>query len=214
MLHVKYRRKVELAVRRSPAEIGALAFALASALTLLPALVSSQAAPPSNPGAPAVRIREAVVDNQHGVTSSTCLLVSPNGRFHLERRHQELPAPKATLGIFESSLDSSQLQQLHSIVGHEGMSTLPEFDAQPVFFNNAPWFSSVTVEIETEVSRKVGYWLWREGDPGPEVSADVKKRWQDSEKTLRPLVEWSHQIEALKLSPSESGSKQCSADEP
>jgi hypothetical protein len=200
-------------VARARRAVPGLAVALALATVFL-AGVGAQTNSATNSKAPTVRIGEADVDNEHGVTSTDCVLVLPDGRFHLERRRQVLPSSTATLVIFESSLDSSQLEQLQGIVENERMSRLPEYDKQPVFFRNAPWFSSVTVDIETgEAVRRVGYWLWHERSAGPAAPADVKKRWQDSEAALRPLVEWFHGIEALKLSPSDTRPSGCSSDQ-
>src|SRR6266481_6535038 len=42
--------------------------------------------------------------------------------------------------------------------------------------------------------------------PNPNSAPDkIKKTWKDSEVALRPLVEWFHTVEGLKLSPSRGG---------
>jgi hypothetical protein len=169
----------------------------------LPAAVGAQTTSSPDPKPFVVRISEDRVDNGHGVTSTACVLVSPDGRFHLERRQQVLPSSTAVLKVFESSLDSSQLQQLRDILRNEPTGSLPEYDKQPIYFQNAPWFSSVTVEISAgEAARRAVYWSWDERSAGPAASAEVKKHWKDAETALRPLVEWLHGIEALKLAPS------------
>jgi hypothetical protein len=178
---------------------------------ILPAAVGAQATTPHLP----VRIGEAKVDNEHGVTSSDCVLVMPDGRFRLERTRQVLPSSKATLRVFESSLGSSEFLQLRGIVENEGAGEFPEYDKQPVFFQNAPWFSSVTVDVgEGGIFRKLGYWAWDGRNAGPGVPADVEQRWRRSEAALRPLIEWFHRIEAVKLSPSGAAPTQCSLSEP
>jgi hypothetical protein len=187
-----------------------LAFALA--LAALPAAVGAQAAPA---GAFVVRISEASVDNEHGATSMDCLLVRPDGRFHLEHRHQQLPSPTARLSVFESSLDSSQLVQLQGIIKNERVSDLPDYVTPPVSMD-VPRFSTLIVDIQRGGSvQRSGYWTWHERSPGAlAFPADVKKRWQDSEVTLRPVVEWFHEAEGLKLLPSSAGSMECSANAP
>src|SRR5580765_2269773 len=57
-----------------------------------------------------VTIGEATIDHQNAVTSTDCITVLPDGRFHLERRKQVAPNPTSSLNIYESSLDSTQLR--------------------------------------------------------------------------------------------------------
>ncbi len=196
--------------------IGTFTSAAVLAFTaLFPAVIGAQTNSRSNARAFVVSISEARVDNEHGVTITDCVLVRTDGRLHLERRRQGPTSPTATLKIFESSLDSSQLEHLQSIVKGEETSRLPEFEKQSVFFQNAPWFSSVTVDISmAEAVRRLGYWLWDERSPGPAVPADVRKRWLESETGLRPMVEWFHGIVGLELPPSASAPTQCSPNEP
>lgn len=187
---------------------------LALAATL-PAAAHAQTNSSPDPNSFVVRVSEAMIDNEHGVTRSDCVLVLPDGRLHLERRRVAAPSSTATLKVYESSLDSSQLEQLRNIVNNEVKSGLPEYDKSPVGFQNAPWFSSVIVDTgDRETARRFGYWAWDKRNAGPDVPADVKKQWQESEVGLRPLVEWLHGIEGLKLPPSDAAPTQCSADGP
>jgi hypothetical protein len=182
---------------------------------LFPVVVGAQTNSRPNAKAFIVTISEARVDNEHGVTSTDCLLVRLDGRLHLERRRQAPVSPTAMVKIFESSLDASQLERLQGIVKSEETSRLPEYEKQSVFFQNASWFSSVAVDVSTgEATRRFGYWLWDERNPGPGVPADVRKQWQDVETGLRPMVEWFHGIVALNLPPSASAPTQCSPNEP
>ena len=48
-----------------------------------------------------VRVGEATIDNKNAVTRTDCILVMPDGRFHLERRKQVAPNPTSSLSIFE-----------------------------------------------------------------------------------------------------------------
>jgi hypothetical protein len=68
----------------------------------------------------------------------------------------------------------------------------------------------VTVDIgEGGAARRFGYWAWDTRNAGPNVPANVRTHWRDSEVALRPLVEWLHR-EASNLTPSEAESTQCS----
>lgn len=151
-----------------------------------------------------VSINEAIIDNKNASSSTDCILVMPDGRFHLERRKEIAPNPTSSLSIFESSLDSTQLQQLHDILKPEGIERLPDY-ALPVFPMTVPWFATFHARIERGGQiRKVGYWRWQGGtaETSPNSTpANVKKTWKDSEIALRPLVAWFHAIETLKLSP-------------
>ncbi len=152
-----------------------------------------------------VSINEAMIDNRNASSSTDCILVMPDGRFHLERRKEIAPNPTSSLSIFEASLDSTQLQQLHDILKREGIERLPDY-ALPVFPMAVPWFATFNAKIEQGgQTRKVGYWRWHGGtaETSPNSTpANVKKTWKESEIALRPLVEWFHAIESLKLSPS------------
>ena len=61
-------------------------------------------------------LNEAQTDiSPAGVNFSSCALILPDGRFHLERRMQQLPSHGATLKLYDSVLDSIQLRQLQEI---------------------------------------------------------------------------------------------------
>jgi hypothetical protein len=173
---------------------------------------AAQSHPPSDSAAFVVKIDETTIDHTKLVTSSDCIRVLPDGRFHLERRKQALPNPTSSLDISESSLDSTQLQRLHNILEGEDINKLPEY-VLPVFPITAPWFGSFRTKISRGGQvRTVGYWLWQGGTPraSPNSTPDnIKEIWKESEVALRPLVEWFHGIEALKLSPSGAQSTQC-----
>ena len=81
-----------------------------------------------------------------------------------------------------------------------------------------PWFTTVNAKIgQGGQVRKVGYWGWRGGsaEASPNSTPDnIKNIWKDSQTTLKPLVEWFHAVERLKLSPSGANSTLCdNADE-
>jgi hypothetical protein len=164
-----------------------------------------------------VSVSEATIDNRNLVTATDCILVLPDGRFHLERRKEVAPNPTSSLSIFESSLDSMRLQQLHDILNDENVKRLPNY-ALPAFPMAVPWFSTFDAKIEQAGRiRKVGYWLWQGGtdETSPNSTPDsIKKVWKDSQVALQPLLEWFHGVETLKLSPSGAKSTQCrNADE-
>jgi hypothetical protein len=167
---------------------------------VLPTIGAGQRAEPS---AFLVTMGDGVTDlARDGVSTHDCILVFPDGRFHLERRRQEYLGSRVKLKIFESSVTAPQLQQLREILASEAILKLPPF-VPPRLAMAVPWSEIFIAAIprDTEI-RKVGYVLWRGGTPegSPNSSpAGVKQGWKDSEVALRPLVDWFHTFESGKL---------------
>jgi hypothetical protein len=162
-----------------------------------------------------IQIRESQMDlSRNGVTFHECILVLPDGRFHFERRLQQLPATTASLNILDSSLDRQQLETLQGILNDENIKTLPRYE-EPKIPMAAPWTSGFVTEIPRATQiQSLGYWLWRGGTPeaSPNSTAEeVKKGWRESEGALRPLVKWFHGVTSVKLEPSSAKSTFCSA---
>jgi hypothetical protein len=168
-----------------------------------------------DPPAFVTSIQEATVDHTKRVTHTECILVLPDGRFHLESRKEVAPNPVSSLSIYESSLDSTQLQQLQDLLKEESIKKLSDYTT-PTFPMSVPWFSTFSVKMARGgQSRSVGYWLWRGGtaDAFPNSTPDnIKKTWKDSEIALRPFVKWFHWVQSLKLTPSDVQSTQCATD--
>ncbi|MGA8431370.1 MAG: hypothetical protein WB729_16225 [Candidatus Sulfotelmatobacter sp.] len=163
-----------------------------------------------------IAAHEGTIDlSRNGTSSQTCILVRPDGRFHLEGRTQRLPSPTASAKIFDYSLDSSQLQQLRGIIDDESVRQLPEY-IQPPLPMAVSWSHGFEAKITRPTgAQDIGYWTWRGGtvDASPNSAREsVRKGWQQSETALKPLVDWLHGIEALKLSPSDSKSDMCVVD--
>src|ERR1700722_17534823 len=171
------------------------------------------------PDRPLVRIVEMSIDNTsvHGVTANACVLVRPDGDFHLEVRVQRLPSPMATLHIYEGSLDEFQMLRLHGLLDARDLRDLEDFQ-EP----HLPLMTSFVKVATAEISRKdhiqkVGYLTWKErteepiGPPDTEP-ASVKEQWQRSRLLLEPLLEWSHAMQLVKMSElPESASTLCDA---
>ena len=94
-----------------------------------------------------VNISESQMDlSRNGVTAHGCILVLPDGHFHLERRRQQLPASTATLQIFESSLDQTQLETLLGILNDEGIRNLPPY-IEPTIPMAVPFSAGSTLKL-------------------------------------------------------------------
>lgn len=173
------------------------------ALVLTFPLLGSEQRSPSGPATFLVSLAESEMDlSRYGVTVGDCVLVLPDGRFHLERRRQDSPGSRTTLKIFESSLTAPEFQQLREILDRESIKNLP------------PYAQSGTSMMVTRISRfeariprgngvqKAGYYIWygRIPQASPDSTPEnIKQGWKDSESALQPLVLWFHALEATKL---------------
>jgi hypothetical protein len=169
------------------------------------------------PGDFVVSIVESQMDLSHnGLTIHDCMLVLPNGRFHLERRWQQLPSSTASLKVFESSLDKIRLDSLQDIISDQGIKNLPPY-VEPKIPMGVPWSSGFNAIISrVPQTQHVGFWLWRGGSSEASPNSmpeNIKRGWQESESALRPLVEWFHQAKDLRLEPSATDSNLCGMSE-
>jgi hypothetical protein len=190
--------------------------ALAVGIVSVLVLTAGHAASPQSQPAPAflVEVRKGTTDlSQQGISTHTCILVLPDGRFHLESRIQRLPSPAATLAAFDYSLDSTQLETLRAIIGAEEIRQLPAYSqpSQPI---GVPWVHGFSARIArvTGVVQSIGYWVWRGGSPATSPNSAqeaVKKGWRESETALQPLEAWLGSIEGLKMTPSDAKATMC-----
>jgi hypothetical protein len=127
---------------------------------------------------------------------SNCIVVQPNGRFHLLLRRQEITDGTQTASSFEGLLDEKEMQTLRNLLDDDAVKQLPPFVAPEI-----PLPSDTFQAFIAEVSRvanvqQVGHFSWK-GD-GPRNPESVKKDWQNSEVTLQTLVEWFHAFKSFK----------------
>jgi hypothetical protein len=81
-----------------------------AALAVAQVTLSASAGSQPEPTAFLVEVQEGTTDlSRQGASGHICVLVLPDGRFHLESRTQRLPGAEATLNFSDYSLDSSQL---------------------------------------------------------------------------------------------------------
>jgi hypothetical protein len=163
-----------------------------------------------------VVLNEAQTDiSPRGVNLSNCALILPDGRFHLERRVQQLPSHSATLEVFESSLDSLQFRQLQEILNDARVKELPAF-----LWPTTEMMGSKFQAFEARIARgdevqRAGYFV-RRGAPVGEAQnstpSGVRKEWEQSEAVLRPVLQWLRGLETSTLQPSGGRSTLCSTD--
>jgi hypothetical protein len=169
---------------------------------------------------PLVRIGETNMDisSAHGITTNTCVMVQPDGHFHLEVRVQRLPSPTATLHIYEGNLGEFQMLRLQSLLDARGLRDAEDFQA-PQLPLTVPAVKVAIAEITREDHiQKVGYLAWNERKDGPtgrpeSEPASVEEQWQRSRMLLTPLLEWAHAMQLVKMSElPESASTLCEYD--
>ena len=160
-----------------------------------------------------LRISETTVDNKKGVTTGDCAMVLTDGRFRIERRTQKLPSASAAVKVYESSLDSSQFENLSRVLEREALRGAQRY-SEPTFSLDLPWFSNLDAKIRIEGKvRRLGYWELPSGGPAPSgLSDQLRGEWQDTKKALQPLVEWFHGIETLKLPVSDAEPTHCAVE--
>lgn len=157
----------------------------------------------SNTAALIVTLRETQVGGKSPAGAySTCINVWEDGRFHLERRWQQLPSATATLQVLESVLPESQLQQLRSILEGEAIRELPPF--QPLDTSTArTWVRSFRADIPRGTTvQTVGYFEWGSYNPSAREESErdvVTKPAPTIETALNPLSEWLHHVSSAKL---------------
>jgi hypothetical protein len=163
-----------------------------------------------------VILREGATDlSARGLNLHQCALILPDGRFHLEQRVQRLPNSKASLKVFESSLDSAQFRKLQEILNDETVKELPPL-VSPTSAVGGNQFGGFTAEVARgERVQSVGYFE-AQGQTA-EKSSDLahsnrKKGWEQSKAALRPLQQWFHGLQAANLEPSRGESTLCSTD--
>jgi hypothetical protein len=163
-----------------------------------------------------ISIRKSITDlSANGVNLHDCIQVGTDGRFHFERRRQQLPQNHATLEVFESSLSAEQMQDLRNILDDKKIVDLPPFVQPPI-----PMIATVYLLFQAKITRdgevrNVGYLSWQGGPPNASpnsAASDVKKGWLQSEEILKPLSGWFAKIEAQKLDATNSPSTFCEVE--
>jgi hypothetical protein len=176
---------------------------------------------PQQPKSSTVSFLLQIVERQtdlspNGGVTSDCLLVQPDGHFHLERRQQHLPNPSANLTIFSAQLSKTQLEGLRSILDKQDIQSLSPF-VPPVLPVSVTKFRVFAANVARGATiQKAGFFMW-EGQGTPDTPPnstpdDIKRAWQTSATVLQPLVDWFHALEGMKLRPSHAKPTLCGLD--
>lgn len=187
----------------------------ATLLSLLAAVICAAQEPTPNPAQFLVRISWSDLDlSVHGISENDCLLVLPDGHFHMEQRRQRLPEPRASLYIHDSVLSNFQLAQLQSLLNQKAIVDLPKFVPFPIPVNvrRRRGFRA-DISRNQETVQSVGYMEWELSKPNgvsePAVAIQRSKalaKSQGSAKTaLDPLLQWFMGVESQQLHTPDSG---------
>jgi hypothetical protein len=179
----------------------AMAIPLVATLFSLTVVVAQDTVPERQP--PLVRIVEMGIDYHSGITANSCIAIQSDGRFHLERRLQQLPSQQAALHIYEATLDAFQLSRLESMLDAQAVREASTYKT-PKFPLGVPAVAAIRIAIaRAEKVQTVGYFAWNR-EPGTEGSSPestpeaVKEEWGSTRLALIPLVGWFHEVEAMK----------------
>jgi hypothetical protein len=162
---------------------------------------------------PTVRILESLNDlslNQ-GITANSCLVIEPQGTFHMELRRQELPSPVASLKIYEGVLNTSQRDSLRSLLKDNNLASLASSDLPQI-----PATSNYIKMVKAEIQRGTGTQQLAYGDWSNQTQAreganlrEIEHQKQ-LESALLPLLNWFHQLQSEHLEEVTTGSTFCS----
>jgi hypothetical protein len=174
---------------------------LVATLLSLTIVVAQDAVPARD--VPLVRAVEMSIDSHSGTTANSCIAIQKDGRFHLERRLQQLPSQQAVLHIYEATLDAFQLSRLESMLDAQVVREASTYKG-PKFPVLVPTVAVVRLEIaRVDKVQTVGYFAWNR-QPGtdglsPESTPEaVKQEWRSARLALTPLVGWFHEVEAMR----------------
>lgn len=162
-----------------------------------------------------VILREARSDvSPSGINIHSCAVMFQDGRFHLERRIQQLPRSSADLKVFESWLTTAQLRSLQELLDSESLKVLPAFE-KPSTAGLPNGFRAFQATIARgEHIQTVGY-VASLKEPTKDLTGStgtIDKGWHLSRTSLQPLQQWFHDLEASSLQPSNAQSTLCAAD--
>jgi len=138
-----------------------------------------------------------------GVNKGESITVLKDGRFRILRRVQTLPSTTLAREGLESKLSPSQLTDLLQI-----LKTLRVSEAPPInrtFPLNAVHYNGASVKLQVDGKiKQFGFWQTpsaASNEVKQNVPNDNERNWSKSREILKPLLEWSQQIEAMKLKP-------------
>lgn len=155
-----------------------------------------------------MRLYEARMNAQdeHVEDFNACILLTQDGRFHLEKRADELINHKLNASVHEGSLDPVALFRLMSLIRHLTAAHVPEY-RPPRLPLRADSYDLFVAEIPgAEGVRRVGYVTWTNGVAGafPEDEADeTKLEWAASQAALQPIRQWFDAMLAAQVKPTQ-----------
>jgi hypothetical protein len=175
---------------------------------LLPALLlliivnpMMQAQEPSlslTPGSFIVWLGERQTDlSPQGVSSMDCIVVRPDGGFHIEHRTQQLPSTNVKVSVSEGKLTGTELEQLQEIIDRPSIREM----AQRSLYNPPRPIGTpvsranfvATISRDTTL-QSIYYqdWSGRDASGSTDPAAPTERA---AEQTLQPLVTWFQGVE-------------------
>lgn len=127
-------------------------------------------------------------------TVLNCLVVTQDGRAHLELRRQEFFNGRATLATYEGILNATALNVLRHLIDAAAVRSLPSF-LQPTTPMAVDSFHVITGKISRGAGlQQIGYFEWQ--GEAPKNAASAQQNWSQSAATMKPLVTWFRSLKA------------------
>ena len=95
----------------------------------------------------------------------TCIKVSADGQFHLERRGQFMTGTEVEYVAYDGVLDSSRLQWLHDLLADARIKSLPEFSRPNTPATKYYYHEFLVVLPRDYQAKTVGYATWKSHGP-------------------------------------------------
>ena len=133
-------------------------------------------------------------------SSSTCINVWEDGRFHLEIRRQLTSGHQEDLLAYDSKLPENQLHTLKEILRSDDIKRLPAPTPEDRSVAKA-WMQGMQAWITRDSTVQVaGYFEWGTHESAGGSGETVHIQQPDAKTALKPLEQWLHHIDSEHLS--------------
>ena len=130
----------------------------------------------------------------HGTTGGLCAIVWTDGRIHAERRVQTLPSPRATVQVYDWTMDPSDVMKLQQLLASEDTRKLPGFRPKPLTEHVFAVYS-FTVDIpRPDGVQYAGFEQFRRLGPTRAPTNQLLDVHPKSQMALQPLLDWLHTV--------------------
>lgn len=154
-----------------------------------------------------------------GHNVSSCIKVSANGQFHLERRGQFTTGAGVEYFRYDGVLDSLQLQRLRDLLADAHIQALPEFRRPNTPATKYYYHEFLVVVPGDHETKALGYAIWKSHGPAAPGSSletspeEVRRVQENAAAALQPFVQWFRSVSMSGLRRSEKPPTGCDMDQ-